>query len=233
MTLNEILASDQPYFGGFMIAEQGSAYFHHFPRLIERLGVDEPVIVEVGSWAGHSLIAWDNAAKGRARLYVVDPWEPYQPPNAPSQQMMNEFARTGDIFRLFMHNVRTSGMLGRVSVFMCPAQTMLPLLPAGFADLVFIDGDHKYEAVRNDIENAKRVVRRGGILCGDDLELQLHQVNAEDNLRHINAGLDFSHYGSSSYHPGITQAVHEAFGTVAPFDRMWAVINSDQGWRSL
>ncbi len=38
----------------------------------------------------------------------------------------------------------------------------------GYFDIVYIDGDHTYDAVRNDLDAWSSKVRPGGILCGDD-----------------------------------------------------------------
>lgn len=42
--------------------------------------------------------------------------------------------------------------------------------PDGFFDLVFIEGDHRYEGAKNDINAWKSKVRPGGILCSHDRE---------------------------------------------------------------
>ena len=39
-------------------------------------------------------------------------------------------------------------------------------------DLIYPDGDHSYHGVSVDIDNCCSLVRDGGILCGDDLEIQ-------------------------------------------------------------
>lgn len=54
-------------------------------------------------------------------------------------------------------------------------------------DLVFIDGDHSYDAVKNDISNWLPHVRVGGIICGHDY-------------------VDYIKYG-------VKQAVNEVFGS--------------------
>lgn len=58
-------------------------------------------------------------------------------------------------------------------------------VPDESLDLVFIDGDHSYEACKFDIEEWGKKVRKGGILCGHDYQ---HS------------------------HQGVRDAVDEAFG---------------------
>ncbi|MHA2313470.1 MAG: class I SAM-dependent methyltransferase [Candidatus Thorarchaeota archaeon] len=59
-------------------------------------------------------------------------------------------------------------------------------IASGCLDLVFIDALHDYEHVKQDIELWLPKVRAGGIICGDD----------------------YDHHR----HPGVKQAVDEAFG---------------------
>jgi len=67
----------------------------------------------------------------------------------------------------------------------------------GSVDLVFIDADHTYAGAKADVENWLPKVKPGGVLCGHD-------------------------YGRDEY--GVTQAVHEIFGTVEnPARSMWKV----------
>ncbi len=39
-------------------------------------------------------------------------------------------------------------------------------------DIIFVDGDHRWPEVKYDIEAWAPHVRSGGILCGDDFNLQ-------------------------------------------------------------
>jgi predicted O-methyltransferase YrrM len=41
--------------------------------------------------------------------------------------------------------------------------------PNGFFDWVYIDGDHSYEAVRQDLSDWSPKVKSGGLVVGDDL----------------------------------------------------------------
>ena len=71
---------------------------------------------------------------------------------------------------------------------------------------------------------AEPLVRTGGVLCGDDLEIQLDGViQAEvERLKNI------QYY--REYHPGVTLAVGQVFGPVWAEDGVWAVRRTTDGW---
>ena len=60
-------------------------------------------------------------------------------------------------------------------------------------DLVFIDADHKYESIKDDINAWLPKIKKGGIICG-------HDYGGADN-------------GGLGMFPGVKQAVDEIFGT--------------------
>ena len=123
----------------------------------------------------------------------VDPWRPNidlsKLPDAPIYRGMTEALSTGSIYELFLHNVRVSGYENLIIPIKGASQEVLPLLRSETFDLVFIDGEHTYRSVQRDLLNAMRLIGEGGILCGDDLELQSFQVDG-DYMRE-NHDLDF------------------------------------------
>ncbi|QNJ01754.1 class I SAM-dependent methyltransferase [Synechococcus sp. PROS-U-1] len=46
------------------------------------------------------------------------------------------------------------------------------LFPKEFFDFIFIDGDHRYEAVKKDLNNSLALVKKNGVLAGDDYDWQ-------------------------------------------------------------
>jgi Methyltransferase domain len=122
------------------------------------------VIVEVGSYKGRSTRALADHCPGV--VYAVDPWDGGYENDDGSQA---KWIDTAGAFRDFQDNMRdhietgrvvpVKGIFGRVSM----PERIVP-------DLVFIDGDHRYSAVKADIDMACRMLRHqsGGVLCGHD-----------------------------------------------------------------
>jgi hypothetical protein len=240
-----------PYFGPEMIANHGDE--KHLPfapvaRLVLRSS-QSPKVLEVGSWAGCSLAAWDRAFGGAAQFTVVDSWNPDcdWDPHSEVHQIMGEAAKSGAIWELFCHNIRACGMVGRIVVMQGDSLVLLPRLPSASFDLAYIDGDHRYDWVKRDIINTKALIRDGGIICGDDLEIQLHQLLHHQMRAHkacLDAGRDYFEQGrpggtprgqppSPGYHVGVTQAVGEIFGPVSSIDAMWAMRRVGDSWRPI
>ena len=90
-------------------------------------------------------------------------------------------------------------------------------------DIIFIDADHTYNAVSKDIRNSISMIEDGGIICGDDLNLQLNEVDKK--IANINKNKDFIQDPNTkkNYHPGVTIAVDEFFGKVNSWGGFWAI----------
>jgi len=101
---------------------------------------------------------------------------------------------------------------------------------AGAYDLVYLDGDHTYTAVRADIGNARPLVSDGGILCGDDLELQADEAQADIARSEPSLDYIYSQRWQRAYHPGVSLAVGEAFGRVSAWGGFWAMQNRGGAW---
>jgi len=108
-------------------------------------------IVEVGSYKGRSLRAMADGSS--AVLYAVDTWE--------------QLGGRDDF------NVNLASYLGErvfpVTMSSLCAAKMFHTLGAKF-DMIFIDADHSYEAVRDDILHWSPLLAEGGILCGHDYQ---------------------------------------------------------------
>lgn len=137
-----------------------------------------PNVVEIGTWAGRTAIEMADAG---ANVYCVDHWQgSIGDDKDVTAELVRQAGGSSRVFATFLKNV--GGRLFR-SIFPCIGSSELwgnhwPWL----ADMVFIDGDHRYESVRADIALWKQHVRPGGVLAGHDYTLFEGVRRAVDEL---------------------------------------------------
>ena len=239
------LILNQPYFGAYLSARQGNPIRHaYMSQLVKQECVQRGngsfKVLEIGSWAGGSAITWAQAIKsfhqGNGIVVCVDSWEPYidlEKERDMHYLRMNMALETGTVFKLFVHNIRTSQNNDIVFAVKAPADRVLPLFLSEKFDLVFVDGDHAYSNVSRDLRNCARLVAEGGILCGDDLELQLPQVDV--NYAQQMSEVDYIQDPKTGkwFHPGVAVAVKEMLGTVSVWEGFWAMRRRGNRWESV
>lgn len=105
-------------------------------------------------------------------LLLIDPWQLagdsqrrgswYGPDRGVHQAEMD--ARHAGVLQRFAAQAAD----GQVRVLRQDSHAALACLDDGALDWIYIDGDHRYETVRDDLELALAKVRAGGLICGDD-----------------------------------------------------------------
>jgi hypothetical protein len=101
---------------------------------------------------------------------------------------------------------------------------VLPVLKDNSFDLIYIDGDHEAGAVKNDIEKALPLLKDGGLLCGDDLEVQLSGVDFDFVRLNLDLDMVVDPTSGVAFHPGVTLAVGEFFQKDVPcYEGYWVV----------
>ena len=116
-------------------------------------------IVEFGSFKGRSTRALADNTDGT--VYAVDPWNGDYPSRVGAPVIdINTY-----VLPEFKQNLRDHIDSGRV----IPVRAFSRGFKLDFpVDMVFIDGDHNYDAVKDDIIHAFSMVRPGGIISGHD-----------------------------------------------------------------
>lgn len=172
MTVRERLFRTDPYAEFERRESECNGWNSQHPKLAELIRETEPgLIVEVGTWLGASAL-W-MAEQTDAPIVCIDTWL-----GAP--EMWTDHAdgtRYGalklqhgypTIYYDFLSNVVCAGKQSQITPMPMPSSVALPLLNAWKVrpGLIYIDGDHSYRAVRNDVRLALELWPR--IICGDD-----------------------------------------------------------------
>jgi len=145
-------------------------------ELSRALPHEQPLAVEIGCWQGKSSVCLASglAGKFRPRLCCIDPFDASG--DGASAPTYGERAEQvgGALRQTFEANLREAGLRELIDV------------KQGFShehaqqwrdpiDLLFVDGDHSYDAVRRDFEDWAPRIRPGGYLVLHDVVHPVHQ----------------------------------------------------------
>ena len=115
--------------------------------------------IEIGSYAGESAEMF-LASGAFDKLYCIDPWQMGYDPNDTT---------SGDGLPLaekeFDKRFKDNQIVVKVKKFSDDAAAMFA---DNSIDFLYIDGDHRYEFVKQDLQNYVPKVKSGGILSGHD-----------------------------------------------------------------
>jgi hypothetical protein len=120
---------------------------------------------EIGVWRGYLTAAMLQAG---LKMYAIDPWSPYS--ELMNQQKLDyEFSRTQRRLRDYPNAtiIRKSSM------------EALADIQDGSLDFVYIDGNHEFRYVAEDIYEWAKKVRVGGMVAGHDY------YNSQTRMIHV------------------------------------------------
>jgi hypothetical protein len=107
-------------------------------------------------------------------LHLIDPWKcadddvhlnAFYGAKNMTQETMDE-ARKGVFMR-----VEQGIKAGIVKIHPAPSAEVLQTFPDASLDFIYVDGDHTYESCLADLRASLRVVKKGGLICGNDYAL--------------------------------------------------------------
>jgi predicted O-methyltransferase YrrM len=136
--------------------------FEEVYRTIVQNCVDGDVVVEIGGYLGKSTCFLGNSisCSGKhIRVICVDVW--------PSTYYESTALLAKDPFEIWWANIRQSGWDEFIFPLRTTSQVASTLVRSNLA-AVYIDGDHRFEFVKQDISAWLPKVRPGGILAGHD-----------------------------------------------------------------
>lgn len=119
-------------------------------------------VAEIGVWRGRtSKEILEQCHDILSQYWAIDPWVQYlqSPKRWASNEQWDEW---------YQNVCKLMCWFPKLHVVRMTSLNAAKLFPEEYFDLVFIDGDHFYEAVLNDIEAWLPLVRKGGLLTGHD-----------------------------------------------------------------
>ena len=127
--------------------------------------MQKTVAAEIGVWNGGSRRYFRGHTAQRAAL--IDPWDLLS--DQGKDEWTHKKHKDHKIMRSMFENVTDRyGHLPNVCIRKGFSAEILETFADDYFDWLYIDGNHLYEFVRQDIEVAFRKVRPGGIIAGDD-----------------------------------------------------------------
>jgi hypothetical protein len=197
-------------------------------------------VLELGSYAGDSTLIWAGAIREKPKIsgevvcvdcFKITPLDSYV--NC-ALHLMALAQDNGAILKLFRHNVSSSQCGHIVNLLVGRSEEILPNLVERKFDLVYVDASHVYDDVIRDIVLAAPLVREGGILCGDDLELQVGSIDISHAEKHKSSNMVYDPRTGTEYHPGVTLAVKDFFDAqISCYEGFWAMRKRDNGWEDI
>ncbi|MBK8095716.1 MAG: class I SAM-dependent methyltransferase [Planctomycetes bacterium] len=166
---------------GWLSVDEAIALF----ELARRLPDERPVVVEIGSWQGKSsvVLAKGLVGKNGARLHCIDPFDGSATDTSASEYASRAAATSRQLHEVFTANLATAGVQQLVTAHTGRSHDFAPAFTTPI-DLLFLDGDHAYDAVARDVRDWAPKVRPGGFLAMHDVQ---HPV--QDGPRRVVAEL--------------------------------------------
>jgi predicted O-methyltransferase YrrM len=144
-----------------------------FDRLIET--VRPRLIVEVGTWMGHSAIHMSKSAarfEPGALTICVDTWLGSSEHYFNDKHLGYLALRNGrpTFYDNFLSNVAFHGLQDRILPLSIASRAGFEILQQLNlkADLIYIDAGHGYDDVRGDLRDYRKLLSASGVIFGDD-----------------------------------------------------------------
>lgn len=134
--------------------------------MLPRRGTGAEIGVHLGDYAARIL----QVARPQ-RLYLIDPWLYFGDDTYRSSLYGGSDCSPAEMERRFQSVRRrfsSRTATGQVNIIRKTSAQAMEAIGDSSLDFVYIDGNHQYEFVKDDLAQSVRTVRPGGIVAGDD-----------------------------------------------------------------
>ena len=182
----------------------GGNYGNLFEMLFEK--VNPKIIVEVGSWKGKTTIHLAELLKQQSIdgvVFAVDTWlgssEHLLSLREDSTWGIHKYIKNGrpQLYEQFIQNVIVSDVYDYIIPIVNTSKVAYEVLSSidVRADIIFVDADHGEDECYSDLCMYWKLVKDGGILCGDDFSVGWYTVICAVNRFAKDYGLTVYLYG--------------------------------------
>ena len=180
------------------------------------------VVAEIGCFDGSTTLDYaDIISRNDGTLYIVDWFKGASQAVDPSHVHRYNPDGSEELQKVFEENLKD--YLDIIHILAGKSEDKIPEIPDDSLDICFIDADHSYKHVYQDISLALPKVKKGGIICGHDFE-NINLANhfspeqlADDDYpqltpEQIQIQSPASTWPQEHVHAGSIQAVFDHFG---------------------
>lgn len=125
-------------------------------------------IVEVGSWAGAHALKLAHFLGPKIGVRCVDTWAGTDLSRSDTTSAIAKALSPETVYSVFRRNTR---LARNIQCVRTDSLTAVKWFVKASEACVFIDADHSYEAVRNDLRAWWPIVAKGGLVCGHDYHM--------------------------------------------------------------
>jgi len=152
----------------------------------------KPRIIEIGAWSGFSTVHLGTWAKRRGgHVWTIDTFD------GRGSTLENEIPKH-DPYKSMLGNLKEYDIEDTVTILKGTSDDMVRKVPNN-CNMLFIDGDHRYDQVKKDLDNYDPKIKRG-VICGHDMD------SLKWDEKYINVDVH------NNVHHGVTKAVTEKYG---------------------
>ena len=179
--------------------------------------------LEIGSWTGFSsyfISKGINAGEQEGNLlFCVDSWGDFS-----AYAPLEAYTQYVDVMHIFRGLMRGLGVSKHIRVLNMVSSDAWDLMNDRLFDLIFIDGDHTYDFVKEDTLRALDKITEGGIVFGHDNHHHNRSMPPMEWFK-ANKSERLAFHDQRGYHPGVYLALHEIFEDThvsIPYSSIWA-----------
>ena len=138
--------------------------------------IPESVVVEIGVWRGE--FSEYLVSLNPAKLHLIDPWKGV----VPSGDVDGNFVSYADLDSEYLRMVDRYRTNDKVVLHRAFSGEAIATFQDASIDIAYIDGDHSYDGVLRDLEALLPKMKKNGIICGHDYEMNLEKAHTVYNF---------------------------------------------------